>query len=213
MPPDRSHLSQRKFAGRLGCSHTYIQKLLAKGTITPAALNEKGRIDPLVALPEILSSVDESISCITGPAADWLTELREGDVPASVKQIARTPAKAKRAATKPAAPKKTAKQAPPPPAGDEKESITEANRRKAIAEADMKEMARAKERGLLVCAREVELEYFSRARQLRDAILAISDRIAPIVAAESDEHAVRQIIDNEHRTVLKQLSETEIVNG
>jgi len=218
------HLSQRKIAARLGCSHTYIQKLIARGTISAGALNEKGRIDPEVALSEILASVDDSISCITGAAAEWLTELREGKVPAAVKQIAKAPKKKParkntpkgKPAAKPATKKKTARK---PTLDDEtdpegyQESIIEANRRDAIAKANMREIKEAKEKRLLVNAREVELEAFTRARQLRDAILAIPDRIAPIIAAETDEHTVRQTIDTELRNVLRDLAKSEAADG
>lgn len=208
------HLSQRKIATRLGCSHTYVQKLIARGTITQAALNEKGRIDPTVALPEILASVDESISCITAAAAEWLSELRDGNVPAAMKQIAKAPAKTARKPDQ-----KTTKRQPPkqptgsPQGNSQKESITEANRRKAVSQANMQEMAEAEKRKELVNAREVELDGFARARQLRDAILAVPDRVAPILAAETDEHTVRQALDTELRTVLRTLAEDESANG
>jgi phage terminase Nu1 subunit (DNA packaging protein) len=209
------HLSQRKIAARLGCSHTYIQKLIARGTISAGALNEKGRIDPEVALSEILASVDDSISCITGAAAEWLTELREGKVPAAVKQIAKAP---KKKPARKAAPKKpkVADEADPEDkqgqSGDQ-ESIIEANRRDAIAKANMREIKEAEAKKLLVSARDVELEAFARARQLRDAILAIPDRIAPIIAAETDEHTVRQTIDTELRNVLRDLAKSEAADG
>jgi len=61
-------------------------------------------------------------------------------------------------------------------------------------------------RGLVVSAREVELESFRLARQLRDAILAVPDRVAPILAAETEDHAVRQILDKELRSVLMALA-------
>lgn len=207
------HLSQRKIAARLGCSHTYIQKLLSRGTISSAALNEKGRIDPEVALPEILASVDDSISCITGAAAEWLAELRGGN-PAEVKQPAKKPT-AKKPAKKPAVKKADTShpESTGAPPSDKQESIVEANRRKAIADANMRELKEAREKKLLVNAREVELEAFARARQLRDALMAIPDRVTPILAAETDEHTVRQILDTELRTVLRTLSEMEPANG
>lgn len=49
---------------------------------------------------------------------------------------------------------------------------------------------------------------FSLGRSLRDQILGISDRIAPIVAAESDTHKVRTILDTELRQALEDVSKT-----
>ncbi len=71
----------------------------------------------------------------------------------------------------------------------------------------MREIKEAELKGTLVNAREVELQAFAQARQLRDAILAIPDRVIPIISAETDEHANRQILDAELRSVLRDLAE------
>lgn len=46
---------------------------------------------------------------------------------------------------------------------------------------------------------------FTTARRVRDAILSISDRIAPIVAAETNTHRVRTLLDSELRKALEEL--------
>lgn len=197
------HLSQRKIAARLGCSHTYIQKLVARGAITAAALNDRGRIDPAVALPSIIDSLDPEQSAISGAAVAWLEELRGGAV---------APAPVKKAPVRKKAPKREIPARPEPPAVDSppsaaNESIVEANRRDAVSRANMREIKEAELKGTLVNAREVELQAFAQARQLRDAILAIPDRVTPIIAAETDEHTIRQILDTEMRSVLRDLAE------
>jgi|LGOV01.1.fsa_nt_gb hypothetical protein len=202
-----AHLSQRKIAGRLGCSHTYIQKLIALGTIPAAALNDRGKIDPAVALPLILDSLDPDQSGIIEAARAWHEELTAGGVesapppPKPAPKPAKKPAKRKPATAKPTPPAETS------PPGDQQETIIEANRRDAISRANMREIKEAELKGTLVNAREVELQAFAQARQLRDAILAIPDRVIPIISAETDEHANRQILDAELRSVLRDLAE------
>jgi hypothetical protein len=145
----------------------------------PAEAINGDGITPLIALEGIHRLVSER-SKIYAPAEAWLKELGG---PGQVK-----PAKK---------------------AEGEKESIAEAKLRKAIAEANIKEIEVAEKRKTLVDAREVELEAFRMARQLRDAILAIPDRVASILAAETDEHTVRQTLDTEFRNVLMALATGE----
>lgn len=176
------HISRSKFAKKLGCSRTYIQQLIAEGAIPTGAVSEHG-INPLIALEGIHRLVGER-SKIYAPAEAWRTELHVDTDPAKRDKAMESASQSNGV-----------------------ESIAEAKLRKAIAEANIKEIAVAEKRKTLVNAKEVEQQAFAMARQLRDAILAIPDRVTPIIATEMDEHAVRQILDKEFRNVLRGLAE------
>ena len=60
--------------------------------------------------------------------------------------------------------------------------------------------------GRLVDAEQVKATAFAKARAVRDALLNIPDRIAPILAAEGDAARVTEIITREIRQALEGLS-------
>ncbi len=53
---------------------------------------------------------------------------------------------------------------------------------------------------------EIEKEGFAMGRQIRDAILSIPDRLAPLLAAETDQHKVRMELDTGLRQALEGLA-------
>lgn len=61
-------------------------------------------------------------------------------------------------------------------------------------------------RGKLASRADVETAAFERARAVRDAMLSIPDRISPLLAAESDEHAVNELLRAEIEAALSALS-------
>ena len=60
--------------------------------------------------------------------------------------------------------------------------------------------------GKVVDSEEVRISAFSRARTLRDAMFNIPDRLASILAAETNPRKVHQILFKEIRTVLEEQS-------
>lgn len=78
--------------------------------------------------------------------------------------------------------------------------------RREKATASMAELLLAQKRGELISAREIEQAQFAIARQVRDRMLSIPDRIAAIVAAEADVHKVRELLTEEIRLALTELS-------
>lgn len=63
------------------------------------------------------------------------------------------------------------------------------------------------ESGKFILADEVKAEWFARTRTARDTLLTIPDRIAPILAAESDETAVRKLLFEEIHQALEELAQ------
>jgi hypothetical protein len=60
--------------------------------------------------------------------------------------------------------------------------------------------------GTLVSADEVKVEAFNAARRAREALLAIADRQAPVLAAISDPAEIHRILTAEIRQVLEELA-------
>lgn len=71
----------------------------------------------------------------------------------------------------------------------------------------------AAQAGQLVDRAEVERHAFARARQAQEALLAIADRLAPQLAAETDPQRVHALIDAEVRRVARELAEAGARGG
>lgn len=62
-------------------------------------------------------------------------------------------------------------------------------------------------RGELLPADQVKTEAFALARAVRDGMLGISDRLAPLLAATTDARQVHQLLDQEIRVALRSLGD------
>jgi len=87
------------------------------------------------------------------------------------------------------------------------EAKAEETRLKALARRlELEERA-----GRLVRADEVEAEAFARARQAQEAILALPDRLASQLAAETDEARVYALLEAEVRRIARELAASAAV--
>lgn len=60
--------------------------------------------------------------------------------------------------------------------------------------------------GRLVEAEQVKIAAFNKSRAVRDSLLNIPDRVAPILAAETDELRVSEILNQELKAALEELA-------
>jgi phage terminase Nu1 subunit (DNA packaging protein) len=72
--------------------------------------------------------------------------------------------------------------------------------------AKQRELEFRKSSGELIEVRDVEKTAFETARKVRDNFLMLPDRLAPILAAETDQIKVKNILSNEIREILKGLA-------
>lgn len=77
---------------------------------------------------------------------------------------------------------------------------------KEIYRAKMAKLNYERMDGTLVLAAEVQKAAFSKARQVRDSLLNIPNRVSPIIAAEHDAKKVNEILTNEIRQCLETLA-------
>ena len=110
------------------------------------------------------------------------------------------------------APARSAPPPSPPPAADPIDTdmvpnYQESRARREAAEADLAELKVRTQRGELVPAAAVRAEFSRQMAGIRDGLLNIPARLAPVVAAESNLGKVQTLIDAELRAVLAQLIE------
>ena len=87
-----------------------------------------------------------------------------------------------------------------PSALAEKKTKSEARRKAAVAR--LRELEAAEAEGRLVDYEAGKRAWFELCREIRDRILAVPDRVAPLVMAAADAEDARRIVDDELRSAL-----------
>ena len=85
-------------------------------------------------------------------------------------------------------------------------SFLEAQRRKELANAQLKELEVRKRAGELIEVSTVETTVFEKGRQTRDALLSLADRLAGILAPITDQAKVHEILLKEIHQALEALT-------
>ena len=86
-------------------------------------------------------------------------------------------------------------------------TVVEAQRRRAIYDAELKRLDFEVKSGKLVEVDVVRKDTFELARRTRDAILAIPDRISAELASDSNRHSVRDKMFTELTAALEEISQ------
>lgn len=173
--PQGGGISGRAYARRRGVTHAAVQKALRTGRITALA---DGTIDPERADAEWGANTDE-----TKPRNSVSGDPRHRRIPGE----------------------------PPAPAGSAggpggapaAYTVARAMREGYLARRAKRELEQLE--GSLVRADEVKAEAFAAGRRVRDAILAVPDRLAPVLAGCDDERQVHQLLTAELRAALEGL--------
>lgn len=98
---------------------------------------------------------------------------------------------------------------PPPPAEEDGEHDYWTSRaRRERTEADLADLRLAEQRGQLVRAADIRAAQSRKLASLRDALLQLPARLAPLLAAETDAGRIDELLQQELAQVLAQL-----VNG
>ena len=92
-------------------------------------------------------------------------------------------------------------------------SLQESRIRTERLRAELLQMDRDQRAGTLCLASEVRAAAFSSARRARDGMLAIADRLAPVLAAESDSVRVHSLLLGEIRMALHGLADSIEIEG
>lgn len=175
----RAYARHRAELGLVGSSLAAVQKAIASSRITPI----NGKIDPEVADIQWAQKTD----------ADQQARGASGGHP-------------------PRSPEKSGAESPAPqggkaPAtGDDRDGYFASKSRRELAEAQLAEIELRTKTGELVKAEDVSRATFSLHRMLRDRLLGVPDRVASIIAAESDTAKVHSILTGELRAALTEVA-------
>mgnify|MGYP000041118051 CR=1 FL=1 len=93
------------------------------------------------------------------------------------------------------------------PAGQDKVSYLAAKTEEARARAAKASMEAELMAGSLVRVAEVEAEAFARARGAQELLMALPDRMSPLLAVESDPAKVHELLTDELRRVCQAIAE------
>jgi phage terminase Nu1 subunit (DNA packaging protein) len=89
-------------------------------------------------------------------------------------------------------------------------SYTEARTQEKNLKIELLELEVALKKGEMVLTKDVELAAFNAAREIRDRMLNIPDRVAAIIAAETDEVTIRDMLTGHIEGELKAVSDNKI---
>jgi len=177
-----ARLSARQYAKRIGVSGSYVSRLVREGKLP---VDANGRVDA--------DEADRILAATREPARRANRNSQNEPVPA-------------------------VSTARPPPAtrlgagfGDQPPTdlptlLLRARTKTEVEKGKLLELNAKVEAGKFVDADEVKVAAFNRARIVRDALINIASRLAPLVAAESDERACFDLIDQEVRQALEDLA-------
>jgi len=169
-------VSQAEYARRRGVSRQYIGQMVAKGVI---ALQDR-RVD--------VAQADAALASMREPAR---------------------PQRRVNPKSEPASPTVNAKIEPPalPQGGGDLPTLLLKTRIKSeVEKAKLLEIKARVEAGKYVDADDVRSAAFNKARVVRDGLLNIPERLAAVLAAETDAGRIHALLNQEIRAALEELS-------
>jgi hypothetical protein len=174
-----ANVSLREFCRMQQWNPGYGHKLKEQGRLVVVVENDRERIDVAASLERLAETADPAKAHMAG-------------VNARQREQHRGPA----AAPPP----------PPAPAPAANSTYQQAKTAREVFEAKTAELEYRKAMGEVVLIAAVRAEMAPRVAQLREALLALSARLAPVVAAETDPKKIRALLDAEHRAALSQVA-------
>jgi hypothetical protein len=181
-------LTIRGYARHRGVSHTAVRKALAAGRITAGP---GGRIDPALADQEWATSTN-----LSKPRNSVTGVPKKRKAPNALSDPLGVPGLEEGLAL-------------PPGEGGAPRLVSSYAASRAAREAYLARLAKLdfeQRSGKLVDADEVRAQIFGLGRRLRDALLGLPDRLAPVLAGQADQAAVHQLLTEEIMVCLAELS-------
>ncbi len=180
-------ISQSEYARRRGVSRQYVSRLVKQGVI----VLDNGKIDPAKA--------DAALEARRDPAraprrkalktgAQRVQKAPDQDAPVSV-PVSRDTV-----------------MLPGSGGGDLPRMLLKTRIKSELEKGKLLEIKARVEAGKYVDADEVKVAAFNKARVVRDGLLNIPDRMASLLAAETNEHKVHELLAREIRAALEELT-------
>lgn len=177
-------ISQAEFARRRGFSRQYVSRLVRQGVVRLV----DGKLDPLEA--------DAALAAQREPARPL---RRAGGGSGATTDRAAGPASAPRTSA-------TGVSSHGAASGDLPTLLLKTRIKSEVERAKLLELKAKVEAGKYVDADEVKVAAFNRARVVRDSLLNIPDRVAAVLAAETDPQKVHALLAAEIRGALEELT-------
>lgn len=173
-------ISQREYARLRGITHSAVQKAITARRISTV----DGKIDPEVADREWKENTDQSkpSNIVTGRP------------------------KHRRHPNQPAAPMPLGDAFPGGTTGPPSKGYAQARAVRESYDARLRKLEFEQRNGKLIDADEVRVVAFNRARRTRDLLLAVPDRLAPILVAVTDPIECHRVLTEEITRVCEELS-------
>ncbi|MGL4478792.1 MAG: hypothetical protein ACRCVK_11260 [Aeromonas veronii] len=188
-------VSLRAFGAMIGVSGEAVRKAIASGRIPAHLVGKKARGSGMA--PVILNPQQA--------AAAW----QQNTSVAKAHQQART--RVPRGALGGAGdPDGGGAGDPPAGGGALPGGVSEFNRARMVREAFQAKLTQLEfeeKSGLLIKKADVRVAVFNAGRQLRDRLTLLKDRLAPMLAAESDQHAVAVMLEEEIHRALEEVAD------
>lgn len=179
-------LSARQYAQRIGVSGSYVSRLVRDGKLPT---DTEGRIDA--------DEADRILAALREPAR----RANRAALPLASAPVSTPPSVV--APTWPLSPRSDL---PSPGSSDLPTLLLRARTKTEVEKGKLLELKAKVEAGRFVDADEVKVAAFNKARVVRDALVNLASRLAPLVAAESDERTCFDLIDREVRQALEELA-------
>ncbi len=176
-------ISQSEYARRRGVSRQYVSRLVKEGVIRL----RNGKVDPAQADAALAARRDPARPMrrkTAGPKAQGAPRTSTQDVPVSVDAATLSGSAG----------------------GDLPKMLLKTRIKSELEKGKLLEIKARVEAGKYVDADEVKVAAFNKARVVRDGLLNIPDRLAALLAAESDEHKVHELLASEIRAALEELT-------
>ncbi len=186
-------LSQSEYARQRGFSRQYVNKLVRTGVIRL----ENGKVDPKQA--------DAALGAVREPARP---QRRKSNV-AEPAPIAQPPAQSEKPSAGGAS-LPGGMDLPGKPSGDLPTLLLRARIKTELKRGNLLDLDEKVKTKQYVEAEEVKVVAFNRGRVVRDRIMNLPDRLAAVLAAESDINTVRETLASELRIALEGLSDDPI---
>lgn len=169
-------INQAEFARQCGVSKMSVSKWVKKGVIT---VDAAGLLDPVAARAAVLAASNPAHSASRGTLAAKIAASSAGAMAAAVAPPEASPESGQ---------------------GTSRYMVAKATREEW--EAQRAELNYKEQAGQLVRTAVVKAAFFGLARQAQEALRTVPDHIAPALAAETDPHQIRVMLDAELRHVM-----------
>jgi len=186
-------VSQRAYGRHRGCSHTAVQRAIQSGRIEKALREKNGRtLIDLEAADKLWAKNTQETLRRARPKPKGKT-ITQSVIPGTEEDVARLlEAEAKTNGREEVGAVARA-------------SIQSAQAKKLEAQASLTELQVERELGRTLPRDEVEREAARVARIIRDGLLALPDRLSGLLAAETEETLIRDLLREETTKLLEEL--------